>query len=646
MPAQNGSSILLQYSPGHAQQSGGSIVLEYRQSVSTTRRVSSSTRGVWGPSVGNAHSLRAPHPATENLKVAPSSPWGVSKALGAFVASSWNHTSILDRGVASPWGAFGALMVSLFPSSWTTSTKKDSEARSPWDKLFATIRGYWAYSWVGSTPVDVFKIGAWRGSKIPQVKIADFVHPYGGSLFFSVIGGEQFLPVTLLQLIAQDYVPGVIDASFSSTPYKPTFLGDPAFNFNYTEGGGNFIIGTGTKLVASEVEISSAVDSTFHIPWGKGKRVQPDTRHPWVKYSRRVNPEWGIVTPPGGPGTDPNGTIIVPVLREYIVLNTVQAITVDQQVELPVQSVTLSLDHDSWAWGFSASLPMYCKAWVMPTGILSPIELDLIVNGESYRVVVEKVSTSRSFGKSSLSISGRGLTAYLSSPYSPNVLGSTAVTKTSQQLFEDALTTNGVSLGWTVDWGIPAWDVPANIWTKTGSYIDVVSDITSAVDAYIRPDPFLKSLSVLSKYPLMPKDWASSVPDIVLPSSVVVVEGIEWIENPNYNGVYVSGTLAGVNAHVLTYGTVGDFLAPSKTHALITHEYAAREAGRAILGASGLIAMVTLSLPVLEETGIIKVGSMVKYVDGSTVMFGLVRGLNITTSGATIRQSLEVEVHA
>lgn len=84
-------------------------------------------------------------------------------------------------------------------------------------------------------------------------------------------------------------------------------------------------------------------------------------------------------------------------------------------------------------------------------------------------------------------------------------------------------------------------------------------------------------------------------PGIVLPTDVVTVEGVEWIEKPAYNAAYVSGVSSGVIGHVVRDGTAGDLVAPSRNNPLITHSIAAREAGKAILGDTGRMAMVELS---------------------------------------------------
>ncbi len=354
-------------------------------------------------------------------------------------------------------------------------------------------------------------------------------------------------------------------------------------------------------------------------------------------YVAPIDPE----NPPAETG------IVVPVRRAYIIMNEVRLFKVDGNVELPVLSLSLDIDMDSWAWGFNATLPAESLQYVSSTGVNAPIELDAVVNGEHYILLAESVTRTRTFGRASLQVSGRGQSAYLASPYSPVKNFFNTETRTAQQLMLDALTTNGVSIGWEIDWTISDWSVPGNVWSERGSYMDAVNSIANSVGAYVLPHPSLRKLSIKPRYPVLPWNWASSTSDIELPADVVDTESVKWMEKPSYNGVYVSGTSNGVLGHVKRAGSAGDYLASMVTNPLITQASAARMAGEAILSDTGRMSMLTLSLPVLPETGIIKPGKMIRYVDNGVPILGLVKGVSVSMSKQpTLRQTIEVEVHA
>lgn len=401
-------------------------------------------------------------------------------------------------------------------------------------------------------------------------------------------------------------------------------------------------------------------DLTETNPWGEGKQefgtylgiIGPSKPADetelgiWTKYSQQLRPEWGI---PGGVDPEPEphpGPIIVPVLRSYIVINDVTLTRVDGSLSIPATAVSIEIDSDSWTWGFSATVPANYLSSLQPAMAGEAVEVMAKFNGVDYLMLVESVSRSREFGKSYLSVKGRGHSAYLSAPYSPIRTMAQPSVRTGQQLFNEALTINGVSLGWSVDWGIDDWLVPGNVWTASGPYMDVCKDLVDSVGAYIIPHRTEKILKVRHRYPFLPRDWATGDIDIVLPSAVVINEGIEWKNKPKYDSVYVAGTKYGVAGRVRIAGTPGDTEAPMAVHDLITDAMAARMRGRAILGNTGSQAEFSLSLPVLPSTGIIEPGLMVRYTDNGVPVVGITRGVQASSSGQpTLRQTIRMETH-
>lgn len=347
--------------------------------------------------------------------------------------------------------------------------------------------------------------------------------------------------------------------------------------------------------------------------------------------------------------TPPTDTIIVPVKRVYMVINNTTLMKVVGSVKtvLPTYSMSLSLDVDSWTWGFSASLPAETLDALRPDGDGTPVELEASINGVAYRVLAEKLGRDRSFGRAAIRVTGRGKSALLSQPYAPIKTFSNSIERTAQQLMNDALTLNGVPIGWDVDWQIDDWLVPAGVWNKQGAYIDALTAIAGAAGAYLQPHPTDKVMRVLARYPLAPWDWvADMVSDFELPSSVTSTEGIEWLDKTPYNRVFVSGVSAGVIGQVTRTGTAGDVLAPMVTDALITDTIAARQRGRTVLSDTGRQALISLRLPVLAETGIIWPGKSVRYNDLGDMKLGIVRSTGVETNGQPdVWQNIIVETH-
>ena len=341
----------------------------------------------------------------------------------------------------------------------------------------------------------------------------------------------------------------------------------------------------------------------------------------------------------------PKATVVVPVLKVYIVLNSVTLVRVSDGAVIPTKSLSLSLDAASWAWSFDASLPMSAQALVEPT--TQNVEVLATVNGVSFRLIVESISRERTFGSNNLRIAGRGRNAILDAPYSPSMAFRNTIDRTAQQLAGDALLYNGVPIGWDVDWGLTDWLVPEGVFNHQGTHISALNAIAQAAGGYLQPHRTGTTLRILPKYPSAPWEWATINPDFELPADVTTRESISWTSKVEYNRVFVSGQQAGVMCQVTRAGTAGDLFAPMVTDALITEAAAGRQRGKAILSDTGRIATVGLSLPVLPATGVIEPGKFVRYVDGGTTRLGIVRSTNVSVGATAVdtRQSISLEVH-
>ena len=347
---------------------------------------------------------------------------------------------------------------------------------------------------------------------------------------------------------------------------------------------------------------------------------------------------------PPGPQPEP-GNVVVPIRRVYVTINSIILTRVSDGMPLPADSFSMSLDTDSWTWQWSASLQSHLLPYLAPVDG-SPVQVQAVVNGVPYRLCAESLTRDRSFGQSRIAVRGRGLGAALDAPYAPTLnFGNDAGALTAQQLMAAALTINGVGIGWDVDFGLTDWLVPAGAWSHQGTYLSAITTIAAAAGGYVQPHATLQTLRILPRYPAPPWEWASVVPDFALPADVVSVEGIEWTTKPAYTRVHVSGQAQGVLAEVTRAGTAGTAVAPMVTDALITHADAARQRGLAVLADTGAQARVTLTLPVLPETGLILPGHFVSYSDGPVQRKGIVRGSSVNWSRPRLRQTLQLETH-
>jgi hypothetical protein len=234
----------------------------------------------------------------------------------------------------------------------------------------------------------------------------------------------------------------------------------------------------------------------------------------------------------------------------------------------------------------------------------------------------------------------------LAAPYAPVMNFSNPEGRTARQLMDDVLTLNGISLGWSVDWGLTDWFVPAGAFAQQGTWIEALTAIAGAAGGYLLPHPAEQRIHVRHRYPVVPWAWNTVTPDFVLPVDAVARESLRWQEKPPYNRVFVSGQDVGVLGQVTRAGTAGDILAPMVVDRLITEAAAARQRGISVLADTGQQIEVSLRLPILPETGIVEPGAFVEYQDGSVTRLGLVRSTQIEAGLPEVWQTLGVQGYA
>lgn len=350
----------------------------------------------------------------------------------------------------------------------------------------------------------------------------------------------------------------------------------------------------------------------------------------------------------GNGGVDPElpGQVVVPIRSYYVTINSIALRRIDGNIQLPARTFSMSLDADSWTWAWNASLDASALASIEPASSGLPVEIEALVNGVAYRLVIESRSRDRQFGQTRINVRGRGRAAVLDAPYAPTLnFDNTAGDRTAQQLMADVLTINGVGIGWSVDWQLVDWPVTAGAWSHQGSYISALNAIASAAGGYLQPHRTAATLRVLPRYPTAPWEWASVTPNFELPAAALEVEGVEWVTKPAYNRVHVSGVGVGVLGQVTRSGSAGDKNAPMVTDALITHADAARQRGTTVLADTGRQRNVSLKLQVLEETGIIVPGQFVRRTDGASSLLGIVRSTSLEWGFPKMRQTIGLQVH-
>lgn len=517
-------------------------------------------------------------------------PWATSGHLGGTWVAPWAPTASLRALTTAPWARTLSLAPVQFQAPWGSTQALQSSTRAPWGStqaLASTLTSPWRTGaaatagvrapWQAGRNTPVVIRAPWQAGKAARVLAAGGAAPGRGVLSWVKAPWQIG---SLVESIGGPLVP------LTSPPPAPCWVPEP---------GG-----------AVELVLRNALSGLANL----------------VLACRRIAIKF------------------VPVRRVYMVTNVTTLVRVSDGSAIPCYGMSMSLDVDSWAWGFSASIKPELLSLIEPSSEGEPVELAASVNGTEFRVLVESVAREWTFGQKSLRVQGRGKTAVLDAPYSALQVFSEVDALTSQQLLDQALPS-----GWTATWGLTAWLVPGGVWSHQGTPITAALAIAAAGGGYLLPHASASSFSVLPRYPSAPWDWGGVTPDLELPASVATREGIEWIERARYNRVYVSGTSAGVLGRVTRTGTAGDVLAQMVTDPLITHVDAARQRGLPVLAEGGRKAVVTLRLPVLPETGVVRPGQFVRYVEGATTRIGLVRSVSLDVAMPEVWQTIKVETH-
>lgn len=146
------------------------------------------------------------------------------------------------------------------------------------------------------------------------------------------------------------------------------------------------------------------------------------------------------------------------------------------------------------------------------------MEIEVRVNGQPFRLQIERAPRSRRLPTHVVTTSGRGKAAVLDPSNMPQRTFTHALDRTAHQLMTEVLTVNGVGFGWSVDFGLADWLVPGGVWMHRGTMVSALADIAGSVGGYLQPhdtDPVMRVL------PLWPLEWwrwqQEMVPQIGLP---------------------------------------------------------------------------------------------------------------------------------
>lgn len=344
--------------------------------------------------------------------------------------------------------------------------------------------------------------------------------------------------------------------------------------------------------------------------------------------------------------------------RFYMSAHSVTAFLLPSNEPIPIFDLQLAADVSSTSWTFSATTTFTTFEGLVPTSG-APKHLRIVVDGMEWVFVVDSLSQSESFGGRKAKVAGRSQVALLGDPYQRQVARLSTVANTAQQLAADTLTPGEVGAGWSVDWGLTDWLVPAGAWSHTGTPLASIQAIAASVGGYVNAHRTDKTVLVRHPYPTLPGgipggpwNWegaaGSFAADVELAPDAIISRSVERSDGADIDGVYVAGTMSGgIEALIKRGGTLGAKLAPMVTDPLITAAAAASQRGYSVLGLGGGKHKVQITMPVLtgaSQPGVLDVGQLVQ-VNDTVPWRGRVRAVNVSFSNPTLRQQVVLERH-
>ncbi len=542
-----------------------------------------------------------------------------------------------DAPVQYPWDAFphkDALLVTkwqvIAPNdngvmcSWVDIPVKDSKLEVPYGSgvpTDVTVGGVWehlvATSALRNQAKDVPLTQQWAVSDIYHKKgyndFTEYEIPVWTDTDFSLSPSVYYPQQSTVDFALSRYVQEVLDLGIAPR--------DSRANQPF-------------RLLSIASRRDQVRDCGLQARWGPGG----------TNFARDSVPSiapWGIEIGQPGEGGDP---IIIPVQQVYIVIHDISVIRQSDSFPIDAESVNLSLNADSWAWGFSAVLlGKDALDAVMPTAG-EPVVLEVTVNGTTWHVMVEDWAENREFGKRSISVKGRGVSAELASPYELPESGVETSARTIQQLMDERLP---LGSSWTVAWhfGMQDWLIPAGAYSwQDKSPIANIYAIASSVGMAVVPDPSSKTLYIQPRYPVLPWDFEATSADLIVPDSAILQLQKQQAIQTQANAVYIHGQeTGGVLLRAYLEGTAGDKLAATHTSPLITQSDAAYVCGARILAQHYQQPEVrSVTLPMGGDMALGQIGQLLQVNVGTDDHKGVVNGVALNVTRSNVRQTLSM----
>jgi hypothetical protein len=326
----------------------------------------------------------------------------------------------------------------------------------------------------------------------------------------------------------------------------------------------------GWRLLAVEIEVWQPAGTPGNAPNPGPPLPSPPAPWPWGTDLKIRCPLPGTTLRIGRSPCILVAEREIPIRRSYMTTNTVSLVRWPDLTPLPVTAMTIETDFDSWCWSLTATLAGPA-AWALVQPNPLACEVQATINGQVWRFLLDVPSTNRSFNSDRVTLKGRSRSAWLHDPYTPASHRSEVDARDMTQLAVAAL----ANTGWTLDWRLPDWTVPAGRYISWNTPIGALIRLVNTTDDGLYTDPTLQLITMIKRWPVASWLVDGETADLAVPEAAILSLTQSPVYSPPYNGVYVSGISHGALALVKIAGTDGA-LQPAEP---ITDELLCDEAG-------------------------------------------------------------------
>ena len=340
----------------------------------------------------------------------------------------------------------------------------------------------------------------------------------------------------------------------------------------------------------------------------------------------------------------------IPILKSYIMLNTVTASVDGTPLELLSASLTTDMNSFCWQGNISLYPDDFAKINMDGRAPGAEAEITLTINGEAWVFIAEDYSDSRSFGKKTYTVKGRSKTAKLTGDYAASKSGTIQSDLYARQIADQQLE----FLPFTIAaWDIADWFVPGGSYNITDKKpMDNLMDIANAAGGFVYSDPAKAEITFKPRWPAAAWEVNKASASVTIPDSVIAEISGQKRVNKRCTSVFVwaDHEAGGKGADVYRTGTDRTDRASTQVHALYTDLPVHRAAGIAALSDTGIHKTETVKLPWSTDYSIPRatVGDIWQFNEQSGYWRGVITGVAISVDveaeGAiVVWQSLTVD---